>query len=722
MITPSAASASVPARLTAVSDMTETGEFGIRELRVTDEAIQLHNEAGALLAQIPLADVETARHRPMVGGGQLVVRTKRGQDIGLVYYSQTLTDLFSDAARGIEQAAQDEPITVALETKIRRCPGCQRVLSDQFNQTCTQCAKKGRALVRLFSFLRPYTGSAVMVALTSILITSGQIAIPYLQRDIIDGLTGGTATVQSIGTLAVIWVGILALLAACQIVIGRSIGALGVNIAADLRAKVFRAVEFLNLQYFDKKQVGAITSRVTQDTERIWFFLVDGAPFLLRNVLVLVGVTVAIFSVDWMLALAVLAPMPIIGGMSYYFWKPMSQVFHRLSQKMARMHIHLNEALSGIRVVKAFVREEHEYDRFTQRNNELREVGVYVERWWNTTFGIMTFFISIGAVINWFVGGYFVIEGRITLGQLVMVSGLLGLLYEPLMWFARISNWFSRAMAGAQRVFEVIDTPAESEPKPEARHDVQGAVTFENVRFGYDKSNPILKKISFDVQEGEMIGLVGHSGAGKSTTINLLCRFYEPDGGRILIDGKDYRDLDMGHFRQQIGIVLQDPFLFAGSIAENIAYGKPKASMDEIMEAAKAANAHDFILSKPDGYDTVIGERGTRLSGGEKQRLSIARAILHDPRILILDEATSSVDVETERMIQEAIQRLVTGRTTFAIAHRLSTLRNANRLIVLDRGEIAEIGTHEELMKARGAFYRLVKTQSAINEIIGVGN
>jgi ATP-binding cassette, subfamily B, bacterial len=292
--------------------------------------------------------------------------------------------------------------------------------------------------------------------------------------------------------------------------------------------------------------------------------------------------------------------------------------------------------------------------------------------------------------------------------------------YGPLQWFAQVNNWFSRAMAGAERVFEVVDMTPEFDASGKP-HDIRGEVEFRNVRFGYDKSNPVLKNISFKVAPGEMIGLVGRSGAGKSSTINLICRFYEPDGGQIVVDGIDLTELDMAQYRKQIGIVLQEPFLFGGTVAENIAYGNPEATMEEIIVAARAANAHDFIIAKPDGYDTIVGERGVHLSGGEKQRISIARAILHNPRILILDEATSSVDVETERQIQEAINRLVEGRTTFAIAHRLSTLRNADRLIVLDRGEIAEMGTHEELMDKRGVFFELVETQRKVTEIIEVG-
>ena len=310
---------------------------------------------------------------------------------------------------------------------------------------------------------------------------------------------------------------------------------------------------------------------------------------------------------------------------------------------------------------------------------------------------------------------------RMTLGDFWKVNAYLGLVYGPLQWFAAVNNWFSRAMAGAERIFEIIDTEAEKYGDDEKLTAIVGEVAFDAVRFGYDKSNPVLKGMTFTAAPGEMIGLVGKSGAGKSTTINLIARFYEPDAGSIRIDGTDYREISLQDMRRQIGIVLQEPFLFNGTIAENISYGKPGASFEEIVVAAKAANAHNFVLAKPDGYDTMVGERGAKLSGGERQRVSIARAILHNPRILILDEATSSVDVETEKQIQEAIGRLVSGRTTFAIAHRLSTLRNASRLVVLEKGEIAEIGTHAELMEKQGVFYNLVQTQTAINEIVGVG-
>ena len=322
----------------------------------------------------------------------------------------------------------------------------------------------------------------------------------------------------------------------------------------------------------------------------------------------------------------------------------------------------------------------------------------------------------------WLVGGREVISDALTLGTLLAFYAYMWMLYEPVQWFGQVNNWMTRAFAGAERIFEVIDTPAEAYKDPDAQpiSEIRGEVSFKGVTFGYDKSKPVLHEINLEVTSGEMIGLVGRSGVGKTTTVNLICRFYDVDQGIIEVDGIPIEKIRLEDLRSQIGIVPQEPFLFSGTVAENISYGKPGASFEEIMDAAITANAHSFIVAKPDGYDTQVGERGGELSGGEKQRVAIARAILHDPRILILDEATSSVDVETEKQIQEAIARLTEGRTTFAIAHRLSTLRNADRLVILEGGRIIEIGTHNELMEQKGIFYELVQLQQQTSEIIAI--
>lgn len=700
-----------------VADYDENGRYSPSILEVTRDSVRVLNKVGLPILQIPLEEVRSARNEPVVGGGRLEITTRDGQIIPVITYSLTVAEAFSEAARGIEQLARGEPLAINLKNERLRCPKCQRLLPEK-DGICPACIHRGKTLLRVASYLRPYRWSAVALALLSLLSTAISLAPPYLGGTLIDEVLRPQRNLPLLYQLAALWVGILLAGVFVQILTGRLIARLAGHIAADLRTSVYRAIEFLQLRFFDRKQVGAIASRVTHDTDRVWGFLVDGVPYFVSNGLLLLGIAGFLIWINPVLALATLAPLPFVVLISVVFWKPLSQLFHRVGQKWARFHMHLNESLHGIRVVKAFANEDYEFAKFRKRNYELRDAGVKADTRWYTIFGAMSFFAGAGTIVAWTVGGTMVVRGHMTLGDFYRVIQYLALVYGPLQWFAQFNNWFSRAMAGAERIFEVIDTERENYGPRTGEHRIEGRVEFRDVRFGYDKSNPVLKGINFVAEPGEMIGLVGRSGAGKSTTINLICRFFEPDAGQILIDGRDYREISLQDMRAQIGVVLQEPFLFNGTIAENIAYGKPGASFEEIVAAARAANAHEFILSKPDGYDTIVGERGSRLSGGERQRISIARAILHNPRILILDEATSSVDVETERQIQEAIGRLVEGRTTFAIAHRLSTLRNADKLIVLDKGEIVEMGTHEELMAKQGVFYDLVQTQTRINEII----
>jgi ATP-binding cassette subfamily B protein len=708
-------------RIRLEADFAEDGSFGQRTLEVTPEHVRILEAGDAISFQMPIAEIKSARNEPLIGGGRLEIITKSGELIPVVTYSLTVAPKFSEAARGIEQLAKGEPLSINLKRERVRCPRCRRLLPEK-DGICPACVNRSKTMLRIARYLRPYRWQAVGLAGLSLVTTAINLAPPYFQGTLIDEVLQSHRNIGRLWLLMALWLGTLALGIGVQIATGRLIAFLAGNIAADIRNSVYRAIEFLRLSYFDKRQVGAIASRVTQDTDRVWGFLVDGLPYMVTNGLLLFGILGFLLHVNWKLTLCIAAPLPMVVLISGLCWKPVSQLYHRFGQKWAAFNSHLNESLSGIRVVKAFAQEDHENNKFLKRSTDVRDIGISADTRWYTVFGVMSFFTSLGALINWTVGGYMVYAHEMTLGNFWKVHAYLGLIYGPMQWFAQVNNWFSRAMAGAERIFEVIDTEAEAYAQPGIRHEIRGEVTFENVRFGYDKSNPVLKGLTFTAKPGDMIGLVGKSGAGKSTTINLICRFYEPDAGQIRIDGLDYREIQLQDLRRQIGIVLQEPFLFNGTIAENIAYGKPDATFEQIVEAARAANAHHFVLSKPDGYDTIVGERGAKLSGGERQRISIARAILHDPRILILDEATSSVDVETEKQIQEAIGRLIQGRTTFAIAHRLSTLRNATRLIVLDKGEIAEMGTHAELMERKGVFCKLVETQSEINAIMGLAD
>jgi ATP-binding cassette subfamily B protein len=452
-------------------------------------------------------------------------------------------------------------------------------------------------------------------------------------------------------------------------------------------------------------------------------FLLFGIPEMLTNLVMLVGVFGYMLYMSWKLTLYVLFPAPFIALGSVFIWGRMRRYWTRWSAKWSRLSSHLNESISGIRVVKAFAQENREAERFNFCNDELRDASVVAHRSWFVFFAIMNFLMSFGLFFIWYFGGRQTITGELTYGLLTVFVVYLWELYRPIQFFNEMNNFLARAFAGAERIFELIDARSEpfDDPKATPTPDITGRISFKDVTFGYDPGKPVLKDINLEVEPGEMIGLVGRSGVGKTTVINLICRFYDVNQGSLEIDGVDIRQIRLTDLRSQIGMVHQESFLFNGAIAENISYGKPDATFDEIVQAAVAAEAHEFIIAKPDGYDTVVGERGNKLSSGEKQRIAIARAILNDPKILILDEATSSLDAETEKKIQAAIARLVKGRTTFAIAHRLSTLRNANRLVVLEDGKIAEVGSHEELIERKGVFYKLVQTQQETSAIIAVG-
>ena len=447
------------------------------------------------------------------------------------------------------------------------------------------------------------------------------------------------------------------------------------------------------------------------------------------------GVGVALFLINWKLACFVLIPIPIMLGLTVFFHKKMHGFFHRLFHRWSQMTSVVADALPGVRVIKAFSQEDREVGRFSRKNMQVYEGEQEMITLW-TLFGpVLRICGQVGSLIIWFLGGYWCVQtslGAYTRadpnylppGDLMAFVGFMWMFYGPIHMLSHMDRMFNRAATSVQRIFEVLDTPPTVFSKTGARKadNIRGEIELRNVTFSYDGVRRVLKNISLHIAPGEMIGLAGPSGGGKTTMVNLICRFYDVLEGQILIDGVDVRDYDVQNLRHRIGLVLQEPFLFHGTVAENIAYGQPDATIKDIIRAAKAANAHDFIVGFPDGYDTLVGERGQSLSGGERQRISIARAILHDPRILILDEATSSVDTESEKLIQEAIGRLVADRTTIAIAHRLSTLRRANRLVILEKGELVEQGTHEELAEKEGGIYaRLLRMQTEVQSVVAIG-
>jgi ATP-binding cassette, subfamily B, bacterial len=677
---------------------------------------------------VPLAEIVRVHTETLVGGGRLEVECRAAATI-VVPYTESLSHKLSEVARGLEQlrAGQDFRIDPVMQTM--RCSRCHRLLPER-DGICPACIHKWSTLKRISAYLAPYRWKAVVLALASIVTTGAELAPPLVVKHLVDNVfltdeanpADMETRLQLLGFLVLTLVAIRLVSWTAEWVHGWTVVWLGARATADIRSQLYRRLEVLSLQFYDKRKVGALMSRVTRDTGRLQDFLVDGLPYLVINALLIAGIVGFLLWMSWELTLYTLAPVPLIMGWGVVFWKRMRRFFRRWGETWSNLTDRTAEALTGIRVVKAFAQERREIGAFDRLNRKITNIGVETSINRTVFFATVTFLTSLGVIAVWLIGGQEVISGKLSLGTLLAFYSYMWMVYGPLEWFGQVNSWMTRAFAGAERVFEVIDTEPESteDDKAVRMREMDGRITFRDVSFGYDKSKPVLKGIDLDVQPGEMIGLVGRSGVGKTTLINLIARFYDVDHGSIELDGIDVRRIRLRDLRRQIGIVLQEPVLFSGTIVENIGYGKPGAKLEEVMAAARLANAHNFIIGKPDGYETQVGEQGNRLSGGERQRVAIARAMLHNPRILVLDEATSSVDVETEKQIQNALHRMTEGRTTFAIAHRLSTLRDAERLVVMDEGRIVEQGTHEELMRRKGVFHDLVEMQQEASKIIAI--
>jgi ATP-binding cassette subfamily B protein len=493
---------------------------------------------------------------------------------------------------------------------------------------------------------------------------------------------------------------------------GAVMAAVSERISANLRNETYNHLLRLSLEYFGGKRTGDLIARISSDTDRICTFLSDTALDFGTDVLMIVGTAAILVSIDPMLAVSALCPVPLIAWLIYFIRRRMQAGFARGGRTWSDMTSVLADSIPGIRVVKAFAQEQRESDRFRTANDRVVDANTRVNVLWTFFWPTVAMLNQLGLLVVWAFGAMRIFEFQITVGVLTAFVFYINRFYTRLESMSRMFSATQRAAVSAYRVLEILDqrpkVPDPVEPRP--LESVQGRITFRNVGFRYG-SRSVLNGIDLDIRPGEMIGLVGPSGAGKTTMINLVCRFYDVMDGGILVDGTDIRSFRVADYRRHIGLVLQEPFLFYGTVAENIAYGRPDATLADIVAAAKAARAHEFILRLPDGYDSIVGERGQSLSGGERQRISIARALLINPRILILDEATSSVDTETEREIQLALNNLIRGRTTIAIAHRLSTLRRADRLVVVERGQIVEVGPHDELLKRSGIYSRLYHAQ-----------
>jgi ATP-binding cassette subfamily B protein len=571
---------------------------------------------------------------------------------------------------------------------------------------------------RLLGYLKPYRRRLGLGMGAAGVITLVSLVPPYLAGYLIDRVIRpaqeGVVPIGRAGLIASIAIAAMALVylikSGAAIVRLRLMAILGEWVARDLRAELYEHIQRLSLSFFSRKKTGSLITRVSSDTDRLWDFVAFGVVDVSLSIVMLAGLSTVLLTLDWRLGLVMTVPVPFLCWLIYRHGEALNRRFLRAWRKWSRMTDVLSDTIPGIRVVKAFNQEDREIERFATRSEDVTEEVSHLHRLWTTFWPLLTLAVQVTTVLVWVIAVPRLLGHGTALSTGTFISFLLytTMFVGPIEVIGQIARTMNRATTSAHRIFEVMDTEPEVRDgeRPVRLEPVRGRVTFQRVTFAYDGVRQVLKGVSFDVLPGELIGLVGSSGGGKSTIVNLIARFYDVTGGVVRIDGVDVRELETGHYRRQIGMVLQDPYLFHGTVLENIRYGLPEASLRDVIAAAQAANAHDFVCKLPSGYDTVVGERGHTLSGGERQRVSIARAILHNPRILILDEATSSVDTETEREIQQALDRLIAGRTVFAIAHRLSTLRRASRLFVIEDGRLVESGTHRELLARHDGRYR----------------
>ncbi|MBK5914373.1 ABC transporter [Rhodocyclus purpureus] len=681
------------------------------------------------------ADDSEWRQWPLVAGMKLVRRDHAGvgslslSDSGglLMLWRYTLAE---DAAAGrlIEQfgrrlaarlsGLQPEPPERAV------CPHCKNPLPPG-EDDCPQCSREIHeapstwTLFRLWRFAKPYKGQLLAGFLLMLASTAATLVPPYLTMPLMDEVLIPFQNGAPIDTAKVYMLlgGLLvAALVAWSLGWAKTyiLALVSERIGADLRTTTYQHLQTLSLEYFGGKRTGDLMSRIGAESDRICVFLSLNLLDFATDVLMITMTAVILFSINPWLALVTLAPLPFIGWLIHNVRDRLRYGFEQVDRVWAEVTSVLADTIPGIRVVKAFAQEKREVARFKEANARNLAVNDRVNKVWSVFSPTVTLSTEVGLLVVWAFGIWQVSQSAITVGVLSAFIAYIGRFYARLDSMSRIVSVTQKAAAGAKRIFDILDhvssVPETANPVP-LPQPFAGNIEVRKVGFRYG-NRTVLRDVDLDIRAGEMIGLVGHSGSGKSTLVNLICRFYDASEGAIRIDGVDLRSLSFAEYRRHIGLVLQEPFLFFGTIAENIAYGKPEATREEIIAAARAAHAHEFILRLPHGYDSLVGERGQALSGGERQRISIARALLINPRILILDEATSAVDTETELEIQGALDNLIRGRTTIAIAHRLSTLRRADRLVVLDRGRVVEEGPHDELIAREGAYFRLYEAQT----------
>ena len=677
-----------------------------------DDGTITNEENGQPVFTLHAKDIKEAVVKPGVGCGLLYAKYEDFPDRVLCRFTMSGLKPAGEFCKIVNFYNLSGSAYIPTEDEKSICDKCGRPIMAEL-KVCVFCYSKLTVIKRALSFVKPYgkqvTGSQAIALISHVAF----LTAPIFQRMLVD-----RHLEHQVGT----WGQIILICAAMLftrvfgeiifIMTSRMFAKATINIANDIRSTAYSKVQSHSMTLFAKRTPGDLIRRIMDDTSQINDFLSSMGRWVVEMILMFFIALGVLLFINWRLTLWILIPIPIVALLLHFFWIYIRARFEREWRRSSRVSSILHDIIKGIRTVKSFGNEKREIEKFAQATNDLAVISSKNEALWGIMFPPLTFLIGIGEFLVLFIGGRMVLNGDLSLGALIMFNGYLWVIYNPLRWLVGLPRWIANATTSMVKVFELLDEESEivSAKKP-SNVPIAGGVGFDNVYFGYKSYEPVLKGIDLQIKPGEMIGIVGKSGVGKSTLINLAMRLYDPNSGKVTINETDLKAMETTHLHENMGVVFQDSFLFAGTYLENIAYGKEGATVEDVIAAAKAAEAHDFIIKTPDGYNTMISEGGQSLSGGERQRLSIARAIIKNPDILILDEATSSLDVETESLIQESLNRITKGRTTIAIAHRLSTLRSADRLVVLTEGGVAEVGTHAELLKKKGIYYDLVMAQ-----------